>query len=139
MRTDTDVSHHFADLGEVLMHYVLAGQGPAVVLLHGWPQTWWEWRHVIPRLAETYTVIAPDMRVSGTVRDRWQAMTNKPSPTISGCSSPSGWATAHSFWLATTGAGRSRSRWLPRIRKRCAGLSSWTWSSRVQGVISRKA
>src|SRR5689334_62702 len=66
-------------------------------------------------------------------------MTNKPSPTISGCSSPSGWATAHSFWLATTGAGRSRSRWLPRIRKRCAGLSSWTWSSRVQGVISRKA
>jgi pimeloyl-ACP methyl ester carboxylesterase len=65
MRTDTDVSHHFADLGEVLMHYVLAGQGPAVVLLHGWPQTWWEWRHVIPRLAETYTVIAPDMRGLG--------------------------------------------------------------------------
>lgn len=65
MGNNTDVSHHFADLGEVLMHYVVAGQGPAVVLLHGWPQTWWEWRHVIPLLAENYTVIAPDMRGLG--------------------------------------------------------------------------
>jgi pimeloyl-ACP methyl ester carboxylesterase len=65
MGINTDVSHHFADLGEVLMHYVVAGQGPAVVLLHGWPQTWWEWRHVIPILAEKYTVIAPDMRGLG--------------------------------------------------------------------------
>ena len=49
----------------MLIHYVTAGQGPPVVLLHGWPQTWWEWRHVIPRLAEKYTVIAPDMRGLG--------------------------------------------------------------------------
>jgi pimeloyl-ACP methyl ester carboxylesterase len=41
------------------------GKGPAVVLLHGWPQTWWEWRHVIPALARNYTVIAPDMRGLG--------------------------------------------------------------------------
>ena len=65
MRTKIDVSHHFADLGDVLLHYVTAGKGPAVVLLHGWPQTWWEWRHVIPALAEKYTVIAPDMRGLG--------------------------------------------------------------------------
>jgi pimeloyl-ACP methyl ester carboxylesterase len=65
MGSTLDVRHHFADLGEVLMHYVTAGQGPPVVLLHGWPQTWWEWRHVIPALAETYTVIAPDLRGLG--------------------------------------------------------------------------
>jgi pimeloyl-ACP methyl ester carboxylesterase len=65
MTSTLNVSHHFADLGEVLMHYVTAGQGPPVVLLHGWPQTWWEWRHVIPALAQTYSVIAPDLRGLG--------------------------------------------------------------------------
>jgi pimeloyl-ACP methyl ester carboxylesterase len=59
------VTHAFAAIDDVLIHYVTAGQGPAVVLLHGWPQTWWEWRAVIPRLAERYTVIAPDMRGLG--------------------------------------------------------------------------
>jgi pimeloyl-ACP methyl ester carboxylesterase len=59
------VAHHYADLGDVLIHYVTAGQGPPVVLLHGWPQTWWEWRHVIPALAGNYTVIAPDLRGLG--------------------------------------------------------------------------
>jgi pimeloyl-ACP methyl ester carboxylesterase len=65
MPSKLDISHHFADLGEVLLHYVMAGQGPPVVLLHGWPQTWWEWRHVIPTLARTHSVIAPDMRGLG--------------------------------------------------------------------------
>ena len=60
-----EITHHHADLGEVMLHYVTAGAGPPVVLLHGWPQTWWEWRHVIPALAEKYTVIAPDMRGLG--------------------------------------------------------------------------
>jgi pimeloyl-ACP methyl ester carboxylesterase len=59
------VTHRYADLGDVLIHYVIAGKGPALVLLHGWPQTWSEWRHVIPPLAENYTVIAPDLRGLG--------------------------------------------------------------------------
>jgi pimeloyl-ACP methyl ester carboxylesterase len=59
------VQHGYADLEEVLLHYVTAGRGPAVVLLHGWPQTWYEWRHVMPALAERYTVIAPDLRGLG--------------------------------------------------------------------------
>jgi pimeloyl-ACP methyl ester carboxylesterase len=59
------VTHHYADLGEVLLHYVTAGKGPPVVLIHGWPQTWYEWRHIIPALAQRYTVIAPDMRGLG--------------------------------------------------------------------------
>lgn len=65
MPSDLAVTHHHAELGEVMLHYVTAGEGPAVLLLHGWPQTWWEWRHIIPALAEKYTVIAPDMRGLG--------------------------------------------------------------------------
>ena len=43
--------HAYADLGDVRLHYVTAGRGPAVVLLHGWPQTWYMWRDVMPGLA----------------------------------------------------------------------------------------
>lgn len=62
---DPRITHHYADLGEVLLHYVTAGSGSPVVLIHGWPQTWWEWRHAIPALAENYSVIAVDMRGLG--------------------------------------------------------------------------
>ena len=62
---DPCISHNYADLGEVLLHYVTAGSGPPVILIHGYPQTWWEWRHQIPVLAENYSVIAPDMRGLG--------------------------------------------------------------------------
>jgi len=61
----TAITHHYAELGEVMLHYTRAGSGPAVLLLHGWPQTWYEWRHVIPALATKYTVIAPDLRGLG--------------------------------------------------------------------------
>lgn len=47
------------------MHYLRAGEGPLLVLLHGWPQTSHCWRHVIPPLAEHFTVIAPDLRGYG--------------------------------------------------------------------------
>ena len=39
----------------------MGGKGDPVVLLHGWPQTWYEWRHVMPALARNYTVIVPDL------------------------------------------------------------------------------
>jgi pimeloyl-ACP methyl ester carboxylesterase len=57
--------HDFADLGDVRLHYVTAGQGPAVVLLHGWPQTWYMWRKILPGLAQHYRVVAPDLRGLG--------------------------------------------------------------------------
>lgn len=57
--------HHTAKVNDLLLHYVISGQGDPVVLLHGWPQTWYEWRKIIPTLAERYTVIAPDMRGLG--------------------------------------------------------------------------
>ena len=58
-------SSHFADLDGVTLHYRRAGQGEAVVLVHGIPQTSHEWRYVMPRLAEKYNVIAPDLRGLG--------------------------------------------------------------------------
>jgi pimeloyl-ACP methyl ester carboxylesterase len=58
-------AHHHADLGDVRLHYVTAGQGFPVVLLHGWPQSWYEWRHVMKDLARDYQVIAPDLRGLG--------------------------------------------------------------------------
>jgi pimeloyl-ACP methyl ester carboxylesterase len=57
--------HAYAEIGDVRLHYVTAGQGPAVVLLHGWPQTWYMWRDVMSGLASRYRVIAPDLRGLG--------------------------------------------------------------------------
>ena len=57
--------HHTAQLNGTKLHYVTAGEGPAVMLLHGWPQTWYEWRHVIDLLAGDYQVVAPDLRGFG--------------------------------------------------------------------------
>ena len=47
------------------MHYVTAGSSYPLVLLQGRPQSWYEWRKIIPALAEHYTVIAPDLRGLG--------------------------------------------------------------------------
>jgi pimeloyl-ACP methyl ester carboxylesterase len=59
------IAHHTAQLNGTKLHYVTAGEGPAVMLLHGWPQTWYEWRHVIDLLADDYQVVAPDFRGFG--------------------------------------------------------------------------
>jgi pimeloyl-ACP methyl ester carboxylesterase len=60
-----DVRRAHADLGDVRLHYVTAGDGFPVVLLHGWPQSWHEWRHIIPGLSIHYRVVAPDLRGLG--------------------------------------------------------------------------
>jgi pimeloyl-ACP methyl ester carboxylesterase len=47
----------------IRMHYVTQGEGPLIVLLHGFPEFWYSWRHQIPFLADHgYTVVAPDLR-----------------------------------------------------------------------------
>src|SRR5919112_5396423 len=58
-------SHHTASANGIQLHYVIGGHGEPVVLLHGWPETWYEWHRVMPALAKNYTVIAPDLRGLG--------------------------------------------------------------------------
>jgi pimeloyl-ACP methyl ester carboxylesterase len=59
------VEHRFVELPGLRMHVAEAGTGEPVVLVHGWPQHWWEWRKLIPGLAERYRVICPDLRGFG--------------------------------------------------------------------------
>jgi len=58
-------THHQKTVNGFRMHYVTAGSGYPLVLLHGWPQSWYEWRGIIPALAEHFTIIAPDLRGLG--------------------------------------------------------------------------
>jgi len=59
------VQHSFVYAGGLRTHVAEAGEGEPLVLVHGWPQHWYVWRHLIPRLAETYRVICPDLRGLG--------------------------------------------------------------------------
>jgi pimeloyl-ACP methyl ester carboxylesterase len=58
-------SHHIALVNGIQIHYVIGGKGDPVVLLHGWPETWYSWHHIMPSLSKNYTVIAPDLRGLG--------------------------------------------------------------------------
>ncbi|MFT3765385.1 MAG: alpha/beta fold hydrolase [Minicystis sp.] len=58
-----DIKHHHVDVGGVRLHVAEAGSGPLVVLLHGFPEFWYTWRHVLPALARAgFRVAAPDLR-----------------------------------------------------------------------------
>ncbi len=54
--------HGFATNGDVKIHYVTAGEGPLVVMLHGFPDYWYTWRRQIPELAKNHQVVAIDLR-----------------------------------------------------------------------------
>ncbi len=53
------------DTGDVRLHAVIGGDGPPLLLVHGWPETWYAWRLVMPALARDFTVIAVDQRGIG--------------------------------------------------------------------------
>jgi pimeloyl-ACP methyl ester carboxylesterase len=55
----------FVDIGELRLHAVVGGEGPPLLLIHGWPETWYAWRMVMPELAEDFEVIAVDQRGIG--------------------------------------------------------------------------
>jgi pimeloyl-ACP methyl ester carboxylesterase len=58
--------HHHARINGIGMHYVEQGEGPLVVLCHGFPHIWFSWHHQIPAIASAgWRVIAPDMRGMG--------------------------------------------------------------------------
>ncbi|MEU2210186.1 alpha/beta fold hydrolase [Streptomyces hygroscopicus] len=80
--------HHETTIDGVRLHWVRAGSGTPVVLLHGWPQTWYAWRKVIPALARDHEVFAVDLpglgdsgssprghgvRIAADLLDAWRA------------------------------------------------------------------
>jgi pimeloyl-ACP methyl ester carboxylesterase len=63
LATDTGLREGYADVGDVKLHYVETGDGPLVVLLHGFPEFWYGWRRQIaPLAAAGFRVVAPDLR-----------------------------------------------------------------------------
>jgi pimeloyl-ACP methyl ester carboxylesterase len=59
--TSAAIASRFADVEGIKLHYLTAGHGPTVILLHGYTQTSLMWRPLIPKLADKFTVIAPDL------------------------------------------------------------------------------
>ena len=59
------VAHRDVQVGAVRLHVAEAGAGPPLIMLHGWPQHWWSWRHLIPAFAQSYRVLVPDLRGFG--------------------------------------------------------------------------
>ena len=69
-----DFKHRFVETGGIRMHVAEAGAGPLVVLCHGFPESWYSWRHQLVALAEAgYHAVAPDMRGYGKT-DRPEAI-----------------------------------------------------------------
>lgn len=64
--TVPDVTHHWIDVNGTTLHYVEAGSaGAPIVLVHGFPETWWAFAKLIPLLASTHRVVAVDLRGFG--------------------------------------------------------------------------
>ncbi|HEX4203816.1 MAG TPA: alpha/beta fold hydrolase [Ktedonobacteraceae bacterium] len=59
------ITHHTAIINGIKIHFVEAGKEAPVLLLHGFPETWFAWRKQIPVLAQHYHVIVPDLRGYG--------------------------------------------------------------------------
>jgi len=62
LRAEETEEHGFANSGDVRIHYVTAGKGPLVILIHGFPDYWYTWRRQIPELARHFQVVAIDLR-----------------------------------------------------------------------------
>ncbi|MCA1815691.1 MAG: alpha/beta fold hydrolase [Acidobacteria bacterium] len=62
--TDPRIRHGYAQVGDVRLHYAESGEGdrPLVLLLHGFPEFWYSWRHQLAALGERFHVVAPDLR-----------------------------------------------------------------------------
>jgi hypothetical protein len=106
---------HVAGSGEVMLHYVRLGVGDPVLLLHGWPGFWYDWRRVLEPLSGFADVIAPDFRgfgesdkpdlppAEGYTPETWRRTW---SPSSMGWGSPGWW------WWATTSGPPSPRPWL---------------------------
>ncbi len=57
-----ELTHEYADVNGIRMHYVAAGAGPLIILLHGFPEFWYAWKSQLAEFSREYQVVAPDMR-----------------------------------------------------------------------------
>lgn len=63
MDGNNEIQFDYAQIGSVRLHYARAGEGEnLVILLHGFPESWYSWRHQLRGLSDVYTVVAPDLR-----------------------------------------------------------------------------
>lgn len=65
MNQDAGITHHTARVKDIRLHYTRAGEGPPLLLFHGWPHTSYGWREVQRRLADAFTLYAVDLRGQG--------------------------------------------------------------------------
>src|ERR1700693_5444099 len=62
--------HRMVEANGIRLHVAEMGRGPAVLFCHGWPETWYSWRHQLPALAQAgFRALAPDMRGYGRSDD----------------------------------------------------------------------
>jgi pimeloyl-ACP methyl ester carboxylesterase len=61
----TTFTSRYIDTDDLRQHVVTGGGGPPLLLVHGWPQTWYAWRLVMPALARGFSVVVPDQRGTG--------------------------------------------------------------------------
>ena len=72
METIPNLRHEYVSINGIRMHYAIAGNGPLLLMLHGFPDFWYTWRHQIAALAEQFTVVAPDQRgYNETAKPTW--------------------------------------------------------------------
>src|SRR5258705_8074940 len=64
MKLEPEIDHGYAELGNVRLHYAECGRDndELVLLLHGFPEFWYSWRHQLPVLGSKFHVVAPDLR-----------------------------------------------------------------------------
>jgi hypothetical protein len=77
--TDTFTSRYI-DTGELRLHAVIGGDGPPLLLVHGWPESWYGWRLLMPALAREFEVIAVDQRGMGLSDSPRAGTTPAPRP-----------------------------------------------------------
>src|SRR4051794_30896838 len=64
--TPMPITHRFIDTNGIRMHIAESGSGPLVLFCHGWPESWYSWRHQLEAVAAAgFHAIAPDMRGYG--------------------------------------------------------------------------
>ncbi|MFL6095184.1 MAG: alpha/beta fold hydrolase [Blastococcus sp.] len=105
----------YVDVGHVRLHAAVGGNGPPLLLVHGWPESWYAWRKVMPALAREFTVIAVDQRGMGlSDKPAGGYDTGTQAADLAGLMERS--ATSGSPSSATTPGSRSATRWPSIIR-----------------------